>query len=70
MYDTLACGRGFRTFNVIDDHKRESLLITIDISLSSLHIFKELDRFIECRGAPEVIRVDNGPEFTSARFEA
>ena len=70
MYDTLASGRSFRTFNVIDDHNRESLLITIDFSLSSSRIIRELDRLIEWRGAPEVIRVDNGPEFTSARFEA
>jgi putative transposase len=70
MYDTLASGRSFRTFNVIDDHNRESLLITIDFSLSSTRIIRELDRLIEWRGTPEVIRVDNGPEFTSARFEA
>jgi putative transposase len=70
MYDTLASGRSFRTFNVIDDHNRESLLITIDFSLSSTRIIRELDRLIEWRGVPEVIRVDNGPEFTSARFEA
>jgi len=70
MYDTLASGRSFRTFNVIDDHNRESLLITVDFSLSSSRIIRELDRLIEWRGSPEVIRVDNGPEFTSARFEA
>lgn len=70
MYDTLASGRSFRTFNVIDDHNRESLLITIDFLLSSSRIIRELDRLIEWIGAPEVIRVDNGPEFTSVRFEA
>ncbi len=32
-------------------------------------ITRELDRLIEWRGTPEVIRVDNGPEFTSAVFE-
>ncbi|MCE2502635.1 MAG: transposase family protein [Chlorobi bacterium] len=29
-----------------------------------------MDRLIEWRGAPQVIRVDNRPEFTSAVFEA
>ena len=47
MYDTLASGRSFRTFNVIDDHNRESLLITVDFSLSSSRIIRELDRLIE-----------------------
>jgi len=53
---------------VIDDHNREALMITVDTSLSSRRIIRELDRLIEWRGAPEVLRVDNGPEFTSALF--
>ncbi len=69
MHDSLSNGRPFRTFNVIDDHNREVLMITIDTSLSARRITRELDRLIEWRGTPEVIRVDNGPEFTSAVFE-
>lgn len=70
MHDSLINGKTFRTFNVLDDHNREALMINIDTSLSSLRITRELNRLIEWRGAPEVIRVDNGPEFTSANFEA
>jgi putative transposase len=70
MHDSLINGKTFRTFNVIDDHNREALMINVDTSLSSHRIVRELDRLIEWRGAPEVIRVDNGPEFTSATFEA
>lgn len=70
MQDSLINGKTFRTFNVIDDHNREALMITIDTSLSSRRITRELDRLIEWRGAPEVIRMDNGPEFTSAVFDA
>ena len=70
MHDSLINGKTFRTFNVIDDHNREALMITVDTSLSSRRITRELDRLIEWRGAPEVIRVDNGPEFTSTVFEA
>lgn len=70
MQDSLSNGMKFRTFNVIDDHNREALMINIDTSLSSRRITRELDRLIEWRGAPEVIRVDNGPEFTSNVFES
>ena len=45
------------------------LIITIDTSLSARRITRELDRLMESRGTPEVIRVDNGQEFSSAVFE-
>lgn len=70
MHDTLINGKTFRTFNVLDDHNREALMINIDTSLSAHRITRELDRLIAWRGTPEVIRVDNGPEFTSAKFES
>jgi len=69
MHDTLVNGKSFRTFNVIDDHNREALMIGIDTSLSARRIVRDLDKLIEWRGAPQVVRVDNGPEFTSAVFE-
>jgi putative transposase len=70
MQDSLVSGQKFRAFNVIDDHNREALMINVDTSLSSRRITRELDRLIEWRGKPEMIRADNGPEFTSAAFEA
>lgn len=65
MTDSLVSGRRFRILNVIDDYNRESLAIEIDTSLPSLRVVRVLDRLIEGRGKPKVIRVDNGPEFTS-----
>ena len=69
MHDTLTNGCKFRTLNVIDDYNRESLTITIDTSLSSKRVIRELDRIIAWRGKPMKIRCDNGPEFTSSAFE-
>jgi putative transposase len=63
MHDGLACGKAFRSFNVLDDFNREALNITIDTSLSSKRIIRELNNLIDWRGKPEKIRVDNGPEF-------
>ena len=42
------------------NHNRKVLIITIDTSLSARRITRELDRLMESRGTPEVIRVDNG----------
>ncbi len=70
MHDSLITGRSYRTFNVIDDHNREALMITVDTSLSSRRITRSWTSSSDWRGKPEVIRCDNGPEFTSAVFEA
>jgi putative transposase len=69
MSDSLVSGRKFRTLNVMDDCSREALAIEIDTSLSSKRVTRVLERIIEHRGKPRVIRVDNGPEYTSKDFE-
>lgn len=69
MHDGLISGKPFRTFNVIDDFNREGLNITLDTSLNSLRVIRELDKLIEWRGKPERIRVDNGPEFIAGAMD-
>jgi len=69
MSDSLMGVRKFRTFNVMDDCTREALAIEIDTSLSSKRIIRALEGLIVQRGKPQVIRTDNGPEFTSKEFE-
>jgi putative transposase len=70
MHDTLSNGVSFRTFNVIDDHNREELAISMDTCLNSKRVIRELDQLIAWRGKPKYIRVDNGPEFISAALQA
>ena len=65
MSDALYHGTRFRTFNVIDDHNREALAIEIDTSLRAPRVVRVLERLKEQRGVPDVLRVDNGPEFLS-----
>lgn len=69
MSDSMVGNRKFRTFNLLDDCSREALAIEVDTSLSSKRIIRTLDRVIEQRGKPSVIRADNGPEFTSKELE-
>ena len=61
--DTLACGRPFRTLNIVDDCTRECPAIEVDHSLPGLRVVRVLEGLAETRGLPETIVVDNGPEF-------
>lgn len=69
MADRLLNGTKVRTFNVIDDFGREALNITVDTSIRSQYVIRELDKLIEWRGKPERLRVDNGPEFIAHELE-
>jgi putative transposase len=69
MHDGLINGKSFRSFNVIDDYNREALNITLDTSLTSLRVIRELEKLIDWRGQPQKIRVDNGPEFIANAME-
>lgn len=59
----LADGRSFRTLSVLDDFNREGLSIEVDFSLPAARVVRSLNQTIEWRGAPQIIRVDNGPEY-------
>ena len=66
--DGLATGRALRIFTLVDSFTRECLSLEVDSCLSSRRVTRALDWVIEQRGAPEAIRCDNGPEFTSRHF--
>ena len=68
MHDSLADGRSFRTFNVIDDYNREGLGIEVDFSLPAARVIRALEQIIEWRGKPKAIRCDNGPEYISGQL--
>lgn len=70
MGDTLANGRTFRTFNLVDDGSRECLAIEVDHGLSGQRVVRVLDRVAATRPLPKQIVVDNGPEFTSRALDA
>jgi putative transposase len=63
--DQLALGRRFRTLNIVDDKSRECLSIEVGTSLTGTQVVRVLDRLVQLRGRPEVIVMDNGPEFVS-----
>ena len=61
--DSLASARRFRALTIVDCHSRECPWIEVDHSLPGLRVCRALDRLAEKRGLPEMITVDNGPEF-------
>ena len=69
MTDSLVDGRRFRLLNVIDDYNRESLAVEVDTSLPAPRVIRVLERLMDFRGKPDVIRVDNGPEFISDKLK-
>lgn len=61
--DTLFFNRRFRTLNILDDYNRESFYIEIPTDFPAKRVIIVLEEVISWRCLPEVIRVDNGPEF-------
>jgi putative transposase len=69
MRDTLATGRGFRTFNVVDDLSRENRTIEVDHSLPGARVVRALEAAAAVHGYPEELVCDNGPEFTGRALD-
>jgi putative transposase len=65
MRDSLASGQRFRTLNLMDGFTREAPRIEVDTSLPGQRVVRVLELTAQQRGYPEVLRVDNGPEFIS-----
>lgn len=70
MSDALACGRRFRTFNIVDDFNREALHIEVDTSINSARLVRVFEQIKRDHGLPQVLRSDNGPEFLGETFTA
>lgn len=68
MSDMLYGVKRFRTFNVIDDFHREVVHIEVDTSITGRRLIRVFERLQRERGLPDVLRVDNGPEFLSGEF--
>jgi len=65
IHDSLRDGRKFRALTVVDDFSRECPAITVDISISGQRVTRVLDWLADTTDLPQVLVLDNGPEFTS-----
>jgi len=70
LRDSLADGRPFRVFTVVDNVSRVSPAIEAAFSIKGTHVVAVLDRLKATVGLPERLAVDNGPEFISKALDA
>lgn len=61
--DSVVTGRRFRALVIVDDYTRECPVIEVDTSLGGRRVVSVLEKLAELRELPEVITIDNGPEF-------
>ena len=64
VMDNTVTGRRFRALVIVDDYSRECPAIEVDTSLGGRKVVSVLDRLAEIRGLPDIITMDNGPEFS------
>jgi putative transposase len=64
IHDQLGNGRRFRCLTMVDTFTRQCLAIRVDTSIGGAGVVEQLQSLQQQGLLPEVITVDNGPEFT------
>jgi putative transposase len=68
QFDSLRCGTPVKLASMVDEHTRESLPDITEIFSTSEKVIQAMQKIINDRGAPLVIRCDNRPKFISQSF--
>lgn len=63
VFDRVASGRTIKCLVIVDDATHEAVAIVPEHTIGGDHLTRILDGICSQRGAPQVIRTDNGPEF-------
>ena len=69
MSDQLYCGQRFQILTLVDNFSRVSLAAHAGKRLTGDHVVEVLEVVCKRHGLPEVIQVDNGPEFISRSLD-
>lgn len=69
VHDALFNGRRFRCLTLIDIKSRFVPAVETAFSLPGERVVAVLDRLKQTRGVPEMITIDNGPEFRSKALQ-
>lgn len=66
VHYALVCG--CRTFDFVVEFNQEALTIKIDLNLPAQRVVRVLNRMAANRRDPRMVRMDNGPEFSSQKL--
>ena len=70
MADRLVDGRRFRVLTLVDNVTRVSPALVADGSLTGERVVEALDRLLASGQRPQLLSIDNGPEFISKAVDA
>jgi putative transposase len=70
MRDSLADGRAIKVLSVVDEYTRKCFRIEVDTSINGVRITRVLTEIAQMEGLPEIIVIDNGPEFIGNALDA
>jgi putative transposase len=62
QFDETADGRRLKLLNIVDEHTREALAMRVARHCTADDVVTELTGLVATRGAPQHLRMDNGPE--------
>jgi putative transposase len=65
QFDETADRRRLKLANIVDEFTREALAIRVGRSCNSDQLVKVIEALMTQRGAPEHLRMDNGPELVA-----
>jgi len=69
IFDATSDGRPIKALSMCDEFTRENLARRLGRSITADDVVGALDEACARRGAPELIRCDNGPEFIAAAIQ-
>jgi putative transposase len=70
MRDSLANGRAIKVLSVVDEYTRKCFRIEVDTSINGVRVTRVLTEIAQLEGLPEIIVIDNGPEFIGNALDA
>jgi putative transposase len=68
--DSLANGRAIKILSIVDEWTRKCFRIEVDTSINGMRVTRVLTEIAQIEGLPEIIIIDNGPEFIGKALDA
>lgn len=67
--DAVSSSRKVKMLTIVDAFTRKCLDIVVDTSINGYRVCRALDEIVEHEGKPDMIIVDNGPEFSGRALD-